>query len=1121
MTEKYKKISELAQETSKNIARNGETWCDYLNTAARLYKYTFKEQMLIFAQRPGATACADMGTWNASMKCRVNKGAKGIAIIDEEASVPGLKYVFDVADVQKLGRDGRYPYLWNLKEEHKEEILERLEKLYGDTDSRRPFEGRLLEIASMIALNCPKKLLVDLKHVTEGSFLEGLDDVSLMVRFRDLLQSSIGYTLLSRCGADVEDFIDELNFEYLSEFNTMNTLSILGCNTTMHCKTILMEIGKCIRFHERGITEENPKIAVAKRSEKSYNELTHRSAGKVIDNVVEAVKPLLERGKENGNNISSGRGLPNPGYSNGRTTGGDIDQIRVNEKEIPAGREGGDLHGTSLEQQAHDSFVGNTGCGREENGGNYTPDGAERGSDGRIESTGSDEVGRHDEQHSTFGRGNRSGGIDLQLDSISRKSGNQGLPDFLMESEEELIHSLICSDQYMKNKRPDIAGRFQMVIDLNKRADYVKGSYNEEYTEFDIGTNRVGYKAWNEGLVIWRGHYLTRSCESMLSWDAVRDLVDTYIREKRYLLPGERVMEEPEEIDDYKQLSLFQIATEETTTRHMEPIGGNTPVTQDEKNVIDKGDTANFHITDDGLGIGSAKRKFERNVSAIKTLQMIEGEKRFAIVDEQGILSQYTGWGGLAEAFNIQNNSWSKEYGELKALLSENEYASARESTLNAHYTSPIIIRSMFDTLDRMGFKKGNLLEPAMGTGNFFGMLPNGMKGSQLYGVELDELTGRIARQLYPDAHIKIEGFEKANYPNDFFDVVVGNVPFGQYKVADKAYDKHHFLVHDYFLAKSLDKVRTGGVIAVITSRGTMDKKNSAARRYLAQRAKLLGAVRMPNTAFKENAGTEVTSDILFFQKSDRVIDLEPEWVHLAENEDGIAMNQYFVEHPKMIVGKMERVSGPYGMELTCKPNTETSFEKQLKEALQHISGKIIGMGDENPKEGIDIEIRPTDPIIPADPSVKNYSYTVVGEIVYYREDSIMMPVDLPEATQERIRGMVKIRNCTQDLISYQLEEYGEDDICEKRTELNQLYDAFSKKFGLVSSKENRRAFNKDSGYCLLCSLEELADDGSLMHKADMFTKRTIKRQETIISVDTASEALTVSLCEKAGVDIS
>lgn len=537
---------------------------------------------------------------------------------------------------------------------------------------------------------------------------------------------------------------------------------------------------------------------------------------------------------------------------------------------------------------------------------------------------------------------------------------------------------------------------------------------------------------------------------------------------------------------------------------------------------IDRTNAKNYHIAVDKIAEADtrsgknfpAKERFRQNVEAIRTLEQIEGEHRLATSEEQGILAQYAGWGGLADAFDDTKAAWAGEYQELKNLLSPEEYSSARESTLNAHYTSPVIIKSIYDAIGQMGFTRGNILEPAAGIGNFFGMLPDTMSESRLYGVELDGITGRIAKQLYPKADMKITGFEQTDYPNDFFDVAVGNVPFGQYKVSDKQYDKHNFLIHDYFFAKTLDKVRPGGVVAFVTSKGTMDKKNPEVRKYLAQRAELLGAVRLPNTAFKENAGTEVTSDILFFKKRDRVTAIEPDWVHLSEDENGIAMNDYFVQRPEMIMGKMEMVSGPYGMEATCMPDNSSTLSEQLERAILSIDGTI----DEAEFDELDDEL--TRQSIPADPDVKNYSYTIVDDHVYYRENSMMKPVEVSGGMEERMKGMVALRNCTQELINFQLEEYPDAMIQNKQTELNKLYDTFSKKFGIINSQTNKRAFNQDSSYCLLCSLEKLDDEGNFKSKADMFTKRTIKKQEVVTSVDTASEALAVSLSEKARVDL-
>ena len=514
----------------------------------------------------------------------------------------------------------------------------------------------------------------------------------------------------------------------------------------------------------------------------------------------------------------------------------------------------------------------------------------------------------------------------------------------------------------------------------------------------------------------------------------------------------------------------------------------------------------NFHITDDQLGYGTAKEKFRANVMAIQVLKKCERENRYASSEEQEILSNYVGWGGLPDAFDESKASWSEEYQELKDLLTKEEYAAARESTLNAHYTQPVIIESMYQVLQNLGFEKGNILEPSMGVGNFFGMLPDKLQQSRLYGVELDSISGRIAKLLYPNADIQIKGFEKTDYPNDFFDVAIGNVPFGSYKVNDRQYDKHYFMIHDYFLAKTLDQLRPGGVAALITTKGTMDKASPEVRKYLAERAELLGAVRLPNNAFKANAGTEVSADILFFQKRESISMEEPEWVTLGEDVNGISINRYFITHPEMVLGTMAEVSGPYGMETACLP---------LEDAVAKIHGTMV------PAVTAETELDEIMESIPADPSVRNYSFTVVDDQIYYRVNSLMNPVKLPAATAERVKGMVEIREVVRDLIALQMEENATDEaIRELQVKLNQVYDVYTGKYGVIGSNANKRAFSDDSSYCLLCSLEDLNEDGTLKRKADMFTKRTIKKAVAVTSVETAAEALTISLNEKARVDL-
>ncbi len=525
----------------------------------------------------------------------------------------------------------------------------------------------------------------------------------------------------------------------------------------------------------------------------------------------------------------------------------------------------------------------------------------------------------------------------------------------------------------------------------------------------------------------------------------------------------------------------------------------------------------NFHITDDDLGVGGPKQKFARNIEAIRTLFKLEEEHRGATAEEQLVLSQYVGWGGLADAFDPGKDNWAKEYAELKGLLSEDEYAAARSSTLNAHYTSPTVIRSIYDAVERMGFRSGNILEPSMGVGNFFGMLPDTMQDSRLYGVELDSITGRIAKKLYPQADITVAGFETTDR-RDFYDLAVGNVPFGQYKVNDKAYNKLGFSIHNYFFAKAIDQVRPGGVVAFVTSRYTMDSRDSTARKHMAERADLLGAIRLPNNAFRANAGTDVVSDIIFLQKRNRPIDHEPDWVQLGKTEDGFAINQYFADHPEMVLGVLSTESTQYGREeLTVAPLEGISLADQLAEAVQHIEGQYAEVEVETP-DIADVENEKH--ILPADPDVKNFSYTVVDGEVFYRENSVMTQVELSDTAKGRVTGMVELRQIVNELIDQQLNDYPDEDIKATQEHLNAAYDAFTAKYGLLNDRKNGRLFEQDSSYYLLCSLENLDEQGQLKSKAAMFTKRTIRPERTVTSVDTPSEALAVSIGEHGKVDL-
>ena len=518
----------------------------------------------------------------------------------------------------------------------------------------------------------------------------------------------------------------------------------------------------------------------------------------------------------------------------------------------------------------------------------------------------------------------------------------------------------------------------------------------------------------------------------------------------------------------------------------------------------------NFRIENDDIGVGTPLERFYHNIRAIQLLNKLDAENRLATPTEQRVLADYVGWGGLSEFFKEEN----PHYSELKNVLSDEEYASARESTLTAFYTPPVVIKAVYSALENMSFQTGNVLEPSCGIGNFMGLVPESMNGAKFYGVELDSVSGRIAQQLYQRSSIAVQGFENTNLPDSFFDAAIGNVPFGQFKVPDKRYDKHNFLIHDYFFARTLDKVRPGGVIAFITSKGTLDKENPNVRKYIAQRADLLGAIRLPNDTFKAAAGTEVTSDILFLQKRDRLIDIEPEWVHLATDANGIRMNAYFVANPEMVLGDMQMVSGPHGMESACIAYENAELGDLLRDAIQNIHAEITEL------ELDDIEAEAEDLSIPADPDVRNFSFTVVDGKIYYRENSRMNPVDVSATAESRIKGMIGIRDCVRTLIEYQTEDYPDGDIKAEQEKLNRLYDDFSKKYGLISGRANNSAFNSDSSYCLLSSLEVLDDEGNFLRKADMFSKRTIKQKVTVQSVDTAFEAYALSLAEKARIDM-
>ena len=1382
---KYIKISVLARETAKKVCRGREQWIRYLDVASRLYKYPFEDQLLIYAQRPDATACASLEMWNERMFCWVNRGAKGIALIDGESERPKLRYVFDVSDVHKARRIGKDPFIWHLREEHKEVVFAELEHIYGSTNDALPFEYRIYEIAERIAEDFYEEAVDEVIDEAANSFLEDLDGDAVAVRFREMLVQSVSYTILKRCGCDMTEFADDFTFDYIHEFNTLRTLSVLGSTTSELCEPVLIRIGRTIARYDRALLQN-------RRYTGNHNHTERAVAGHESD-------------------IRKERGLSDSQSDTFRAGRNNADEIRSVAEELSEKPQEGDLHGTSSERRTADTLPGDTGTGRGEVRGADTEDVEEPDRDGGNETERSAAVDEKDEPDLSAGGGDRSEGTGLSVEELeqyeppadrpyrqmdlfslmSEQVGNIAMAQAEMPSDRFLFGTITAgqieeilrtgggkensrkriyhkyqigktpeemaaflqkeygetgkgfqlggeqisvwfnkdgmyaahgtsafehtevhlswsavesvirgqieagsyidsneaylADQFVRKELADmlffyyrdsvgvfpeklgfdgydypvqheritdmlsngediqriveqmdktlqqvddgeIQYRFRLIKDpkelrddladllkekvsyplpekvkvaiedfitadeidhtltrgsgfehgsfriydfyhqehtLKEAADFLKNEYGTGGASHALAGSDRSFKDYDaKGIKLRKGSIMTPDAEVLLSWNIVAKRIEKLMKEDRYLSAEDKV-----KYAQYKQKQeekALQQAKEELDGGENEPVVANQNAVGEELEVVEaeqnqetekpeiisqntelvddissleesvpvsesvilqetesqspiqnQSDISaeNYVISDMELGVGTAKEKFQRNVEAIRTLETIESEKRLATNEEQEVLSKYVGWGGLADAFDETKSAWAKEYAELKTLLSEEEYISARESTLNAHYTSPVIIQEIYRTLQRMGFTKGNLLEPSMGIGNFFGMLPETMRESHLYGVELDSLTGRIARLLYPKANITVDGYEKTAFPNDFFDAAVGNVPFGQYKVADKKYDKYNFLIHDYFFGKTLDQVRPGGVIAFITSKGTMDKENPKVRKYIAQRAELLGAVRLPNTAFKANAGTEVTSDILFLQKRDRIVDIEPDWVHLSQDENGIAMNSYFVEHSEMVVGSMEMVSGPYGMESTCVPDDSIPFEEQLQKSLSFIEGSY----EEIELEELDEEL--TAEVIPAVPEVKNFSYALIDDRLYYRENSLMRPVEASEGMLERIKGMVAIRDCTRELIRLQLEDYPDEQIHSRQKQLNDLYDSFAKDYGRIYSKTNKRAFHQDSSYCLLCSLEKQDEEGNFLGKADMFTKRTIKKAEVVTSVDTASEALAVSLAEKAAID--
>lgn len=1202
---KLQDIRNLVQEHAVLVSSSPGNWMDYMDTASRLYRYSFSDQLLIHAQRPDATACASLELWNEKMLRWVNRGARGIALFDETWQNTKLRYVFDISDTHMVA-GGRSPYLWKMQEHQREEILTHLAEVYAlEEKDAATLQDALMAVAREMVNDNLEEYLDGLEYAVEGTYLEDLDEVTIRSDFRQLATDSVYYLLSRRCGLDPMELLEEEDFMHITDYNRLSVLTFLGNAASQLSESILIDIGKTV--HK--ISLEEARKEVENSNERNYNNFT--TLIREIKN--QDAETKKEENIENEGGTDYGTDIS----SQGRLSVSESDRRRgrSDDREIWDAAE--DISERTQEQPLSEPVPDReaeqpSGTDRESSTGeNGQPDGEITG-----EESGTGQGSRSDGMDSTHERTDGNSGRE-HLDGIGIQLVEDTREDGLSKAEEEIASALSLPEyptadeqrrQIEKRAAALYAGEIPIpeeVVDEilrtggNRKASQLRIIYNfmseqtpEEYTEFVKREYRKGgkgfqidgneYSVWFDetGMQIAVGHTVTDHILEEID----RPFTDDFFWEK----PGKEmvaVLENPEQTEEllqkmdaalaalpldfeaygtnYQQKTellseLHQYAegiytifpTPEAEPSFAEPSGHQMTMFDfldtkavAEPTVVDMSDVEeieeeevtaeesilesqeqekaviepyNFRIQDNDLGAGGPKAKYKANMEAIHLLQTLEKEERLAAPEEQEILSRYVGWGGIPQAFEESNSSWADEYLELKNTLSPEEYRAARASTLNAFYTSPTVIRSMYEALENMGLKQGNILEPSCGVGNFMGMIPESMSKTNMYGVELDPVSGRIAKQLYQKNKIAVQGFEETSYPDSFFDCVIGNVPFGAYQVSDRRYDRHHFMIHDYFIAKSLDLVRPGGVVAVVTSCGTMDKQNPAVRQYIANRAELLGAIRLPNNAFQRNANTSVVSDILFFQKRDRASIEEPEWLNLKEMPKGYSVNAYFAEHPEMVLGEFTTESTQYGkQEVTVKPKEGITLEEQLKEAVQNIHGTITEL------ELSDTELEEDVVSIPADPNVKNFSFTVVNDEVYYRENSVMNRMDLPAMTAERVKGLVNIRDVTNELIQCQMEEGSDEQITKLQEKLNEEYDTFTAKYGLLSSNANKRAFSQDSSYCLLTSLEFLDDKGELKRKADIFTKRTIRRAETVTSVDTASEALAVSIGERAGVDLS
>ncbi len=1149
---KVEEYSTLLKDSAAILQSDTELWKQFLNFATQFTHYRFRDQLLIYAQNQQATACATFAQWKKIGRY-VRSGEHSIVLLDETGSRPRLKHVFDVTSTGPAQEFSYKPK--PILPEEREELAKRLSTFYARENSlyaadAKRWDNNLEQTLSQVAMYMTQEYYgVSLEQAMEQS------DKDEFPAYYVATATSAMYLLLSKYGFEKE--ANQLDFSCMGQLDEQGFEDVGTA-----ASAILSRTARMVRQIHPQIQRESQKQT--ERSESYEKDDNGRSAQE--------------------NHLSSGGGLHGTGHRTAGGRGGrtGTEEIRNDEKEISGGesisvvRANGDER--DLVSRDEESGRGS----RPDQGADVTEAGSGSRSNGRVETDGSVRVGSQNGSLQPSGRRSNSDGAGVQLTlsdylelrptdresvsesdtpkiieqeelyDISEKAGSETEEEqeaggesptasFMPKNgipESEVVR-VLQSGSGIENGKIRIAALFLIESDVKKRVDFLKEEYGigGRTHYFEDGTH--GWVDWDAKGILISKSYSSDAARLRLPWTQVEKRLGELIRYDQYLKPDEK--EELSKIENkYGTLPLpmvrFEYPYEDRTPEPTESVSesdtpkadgqedaetgiSNSQIEPDQPNQSELVPTQNFRITDNHLGEGGAKQKFRANMDAIHTLQQLELDNRNATVQEQEILSKYVGWGGLADAFDEKKDAWADEYHELKNALTEEEYTAARESTLNAHYTSPVIIRGIYRALEQIGFRGGNILEPSMGIGNFFGMLPDSMQNSRLYGVELDSVSGRIAKKLYPKAQITVAGFETTNQHN-FYDLAIGNIPFGNYKVNDRAYNRLGFSIHNYFFAKALDQIRTGGIVAFVTSHYTMDSKNPSARRYLAQRAKLLGAIRLPDNAFRANAGAEVVSDILFFQKRDHIIDVDENWIHLGTTSNGYAINSYFTEHPEMVLGTLEEQSTQFGKSCTVKADPNRELSEALEEAVSRIAGHYEPIQSTRSGSVSESDTQKVEETLPADPSVSNYSYTLENGEIYYRENSIMRRINRSGVAKERIKGLLQIRTALKRVMQLQIEDASDEEVHRAQEQLGNIYDAFTKKYGLINSRQNAQVLDGDSSYFLMCSLENINDKGELESKADIFTKRTIRAQQEITTAETPEDALAISISEKGHVDL-